>query len=215
MQSLIAPNVTAYDACISLGIYFSELNKGAFHNVVAMFDSESELMTLSGEFTDKLSQIRSCRTAWGSTNFQSLIDLIVRTRQQHPEIPLEDFPTTLLVVTDCQFNPSNGYRYNPAIGVREELSNYDMAMAKLKMVFPQEFADSFKIIWWNVAGRHTTDFPSTMEHGGTYMFSGFDGAIISMLLGGDFQEKPNNEAPSMEDIIRMAFDQEVMRLIQL
>ena len=207
--------VTPLDICLSLGVYFSELNKGAFHNTVAMFSDESRLLQLSGEFVDKLSQIRNERPAMGSTNFQSLIDLLVRTRQQHPEIPLEDYPSTLLIVSDMQFNKSNGYRYNPATGNREELSNYDTAMAKLKMAFPQEFVDSFKIIWWNVAGRHTTDFPSTMEHGGTYMFSGFDGAIISMLLGGDFQEKPNNEAPSMEDIIRMAFDQEVMRLIQL
>lgn len=207
--------VTPLDICLSLGVYFSELNKGAFHDTVAMFSNDSKLLKLSGEFVDKLSQITHERPAMGGTNFQSLIDLIVRTRLNNPEIPLEDFPTTLLVVTDNQFNPSNGYRYNPATGVREELTNYEAAKHKLSMSFPKEFVDNFKIIWWNVTSRYTSDFPSTMEHGGTYMFSGFDGAIISLLLGGEYEETENNESPSMEDIIRKAFDQEVMKLVQV
>ena len=42
----------------------------------------------------------------GSTNFQSVVDEIVRIRKSNPNIPLEDYPSTLLVVSDMQF------RYN-------------------------------------------------------------------------------------------------------
>jgi hypothetical protein len=31
-------------------------------------------------------------TAWGSTNFQSVIDLLVRIRRDHPTIPIADYP---------------------------------------------------------------------------------------------------------------------------
>ena len=201
---------TPFHVCISLGIYFSELNQGAFHNTVAMFDDTSTLLKLKGKtFSDKWNEIISQKTAWGSTNFQSVIDLIVNTRKNHPEVPLEDFPSTLVVVSDMQFNPSTSY-YNRI----SEQTNYETAMSKLRKVFPKEFVDSFKIIWWYCSNRKTSDFPSTMEHGGTYMMSGFDGSIISFLLGGDMTtQTTNNKIPSMEDIIQAAFNQEIISLI--
>lgn len=201
---------TPFHVCISLGIYFSELNQGAFHNTVAMFDDTSTLLKLKGKtFSDKWNEIISQQTAWGSTNFQSVIDLIVDTRKNHPEVPLEDFPSTLVVVSDMQFNPSTSY-YNRI----SEQTNYEAAMSKLRKVFPSEFVDNFKIIWWYCSNRKTSDFPSTMENGGTYMMSGFDGSIISFLLGGDIVVKtPDKKMPSMEDIIQAAFNQEVLTLI--
>ena len=88
-------------------------------------------------------------------------------------------------------------------------------MSKLRKVFPSEFVDNFKIIWWYCSNRKTSDFPSTMENGGTYMLSGFDGSIVSFLLGGDVAvQTPDKKMPSMEDIIQAAFNQEVLSLIK-
>jgi len=210
-----AGGVTSYDVCVSLGIYFSELNTGAFHNVVAMFDDVSRMMTLNGSFSDKWLQIRGATTAWGSTNFQSLIDLICLTRKKHPEIPLEDFPKTLLVVSDMQFNPvarRSNERYELA-----EKTNYEEAIGKLNLVFPKEFVDEFKIVWWYCAGRNANDFPSTMDDAGTYVFSGFDGAVISLLLGGEAKVNPETGEkvkPSMEDAVRDALSQPVLALVK-
>lgn len=220
MTSLIdvKNNISAYDVCVSLGVYFSELNQGAFHNVVAMFDDTSRLKTLSGTFTDKYTQIARGTTAWGSTNFQSLIDLIVDTRRKSPNIPLEDFPKTLLVVSDMQFNPSNSWSYRGGYDSSAERTNYEAAMKKLRTVFPEEFVKDFKIIWWYCSNARTTDFPSTMEDGGTYMLSGFDGAVVSFILGGDIpvkvDEKGNTVQPSMEDIVNAALNQEVLALVK-
>lgn len=204
---------TPFDVCVSLGIYFSELNKGSFHNVVAAFDNESRLYTLKGTFTDKLTQIMRKLQAMGSTNFQSLIDLIVDTRRTRPEIPISDYPETLIVVSDMQFNPSG---FANKASETEEMTNYEAAMAKLRTVFPEEFVNNFKIVWWHCCNRSTSDFPSTMENPGTYMISGFDGAIISFLLGGDeiATATEENNKPTMEDIINKAFSQEVMQLIR-
>lgn len=222
MTCPIQNNITAYDVCVSLGIYFSELNKGAFHNTVAMFDNTSYLKTLSGSFSDKWAQIKNEPDAWGSTNFQSVIDLIVETRNNHPEIPVEDFPTTLLVVSDMQFNPAlsmrlNGKRCSIISTPELEKTNYQMAMDKLSAVFPKEFVDNFKIVWWYCANRETSDFPSTMDDAGTYMISGFDGAVISFLLGGEdvavTSEDGEKKMPSMEEIIKAAFEQEALSLL--
>jgi hypothetical protein len=197
---------TPFHVCVSLGIYFSELNQGAFHNTVAMFDDTSTMLTLKGKtFSEKWSEIISQRTAWGSTNFQSIIDLLVKTRTYHPDIPLNDYPETLIVVSDMQFNPTS---FN-------EQTNYELAMNKLKRVFPKEYVDNFKIIWWYCTNRKTNDFPSTMDDAGTYMFSGFDPAVITFLLGGEIPvETKDKKAPSMEDVIELAFNQDVIAMVR-
>ena len=68
------------------------------------------------------------------------------------------------------------------------------------------------MIWWHCTNRPTNDFPSTMDDSGTYMFSGFDGAIISTLLG-DKQTASDKKVPSMEDIINKAMSQEILAMI--
>jgi hypothetical protein len=130
-------------------------------------------------------------------------------------MPLEDFPQTLLVVSDMQFNPTQRCWWDDK-PFKDEKSNYEAAMAKLRAVFPQEFVDNFKIVWWYCTNRSTSDFPSTMEDAGTYMFSGFDGAVISFLLGGEGIAVKSNDSkamPTMEDIIKTAFEQEVLALV--
>lgn len=202
------------DVCMSLGVYFSELNTGAFHNVVASFDDRSELMTLSGTFSEKINYLRSRCHGMGSTNFQSLVDLIVNTRKNNPNMPLEDFPETLLVVSDMQFNPTNRWgEYRASSDV--EKTNYQMAIKKLSEVFPKEYVDNFKIVWWYCSPRKTSDFPSTMEDAGTYMIRGFDGAVISLLLGGNaVDENGKPVKPTMEELVQTALNQEALALIQ-
>lgn len=202
---------TPFHVCVSLGIYFSELNQGAFHNTVAMFDDTSTMLTLKGKtFSEKWSEIISQRTAWGSTNFQSIIDLLVKTRTFHPEIPLNDYPETLIVVSDMQFNPTLSN-----VGHITEQTNYELAINKLKRVFPKEYVDNFKIIWWYCTNRKTNDFPSTMDDAGTYMFSGFDPAVITFLLGGEMPvEIKDKKTPSMEDVIEVAFNQDVIAMVR-
>lgn len=196
---------TPLEVCLSLGIYFATLNKGAFHNVVVKFSTKSTLFTLEGEsFTNRYRQLVNSDTACGNTNFQSVIDLLVETRKKHPEIPLADYPTNLLVVSDMQFD-----------SVGEEKSNYQAAQKKLYKVFPSEFVRNFKIIWWYCRNGQTDNVPSTMEDGGTYVVSGYDGAVISFILGGDIPEKDGKKKmPSMEEVVDTALNQEVLGLIK-
>lgn len=216
------PNgLNSYTVGVSLGIYFSELNQGAFHNVVAMFDDESTMLTLKGSFSDKWYQITSQRDAMGGTNFQSVIDLLVKTRKNHPEIPLSEFPQTLLVVSDMQFNPveSSGWWSRPRQFTDAEVrTNYGESLRKLRTVFPEEFVEDFKFIWWNCAGRPTNDVPSTMDDNGTYLFSGFDGAVVNLLLGAEEKIDPitkEKRTPTMEEIVTEALSQEVLSLVTL
>lgn len=157
------------EVCMSLGIYFSTLNTGAFKDHVIMFDDKSTVKKLSGTFTDKISQVPS--NSMGGTNFQSVIDEIVRIRKTNPNIPVSEYPTTLLVVSDNQFNPSGN----------NVKTNYQTAMDKLKAVE----LPNIKIIWWNVNGYRNSDSPSTIDDAGTTLISGYDGSIITLLVGGE------------------------------
>lgn len=197
---------TPYDVCISLGIYFSTLNEGAFHKNVIMFNNHSRVLQLSGDFTDMYQQATG---GWygGGTNFQSVIDEIIRIRKVDRSIPLEDYPQTLIVVSDMQFSESSNTE-----------SNYQTTMRKLSEHFPKEWCDNFKMIWWYCRNGVTTDFPSNMDCGGTYMVSGYDGSIISFILG---EEVPvdsvtgEKKTLTMEEVVTTALSQESLRLLTL
>lgn len=196
--------LSAFDVCISLGIYFSSLNEGAFNKNVIMFDDTSHVKQLEGTFTEMYQQIRREKTSWGSTNFQSVIQEIVKVRKRNPKIPLEDYPTTLLVVSDMQFNPVGSYE-----------TNYEKAKFELAAVFPQDWVDNFKFIWWQVNGRNTTDMPATLDDGGCYVFSGFDGSIVQLLLGFDNATNKNAKDVTMQDSVDEALSQEILQLVKI
>lgn len=170
-----------------------------------MFDNKSTVKTLSGTFSDKVMQLKSGSVAWGSTNFQSVIDEIIRIRLDFPSIPIEDFPSTLLVVSDMQFNPVNG----------NSQTNYDRAMRRLAAVgLPK-----VRIVWWWVTGR-ASDFPSTLDDENVIMIGGFDGAILSMLLKEDPKEDylkslGSNTRKGPIQAMQKALNQDVLELIQV
>jgi Domain of unknown function (DUF2828) len=168
MTSEVVPGVSAYDICISMGLVFSALNVGHFRDAVVAFNDTSTLVRLAGSFTERLHQLETMTTAWGSTNFQSVIDLLVRVRTENPGIPVSEYPDTVLVVSDMQFNPVGG----------NTETNYEAAMRKLRAVGLKDV----RIIWWFVNGKGT-DFPAQMKDRGTMLIGGFDPAVLRGLLG--------------------------------
>lgn len=194
-------NVTPYDVCSSLGVFFSTLNEGAFHKQVIMFDTTSYVKQLRGDFCQMMRQLP--KNAMGGTNFLSVVKRIVKIRKDNPSIPLEDYPTTLLVVSDMQFNATGGVD-----------TNYERCKTMLLEVFPQEFVDNFKFVWWNVATA-TRDFPSRINDGGTFLLSGFDGSVISLLLGEELTEKTKKKPQTMQELVDVALSQEVFSLLKI
>lgn len=75
-----------------------------------------------------------------------------------------------------------------------------------------------KFIWWHVTSQYK-DFPSSIDDPGTYMFSGFDGAVVSLLLGGDatvVDEKTGETRQlSMEEMVQKALTQELLLQLKL
>jgi len=201
-------DTSAYDICVSLGIYFSSLNKGSFKDHVIMFSEKSEVKKLAGSFSDKVMDLKTTKTAWGGTNFQSVIDEIVMMRRKNPHIPISDYPTTLLVVSDMQFNPTSG----------NSRTNYNEAMDKLSSVG----LGKIRIVWWWVTGRGK-DFPSSIDNKNVVLIGGFDGSILSLLLNEEQKEvgisrsetKPATMNTGPLEAMQKALNQEVLELIQV
>lgn len=211
------PNVMCCDIATSLALFFAKINKGAFHNVLMRFDSNSYPVTLESEsFCENLTKLPSCPC--GTTNFQSVIDEIVKIRKEKPEIPLEDYATVILAVSDMQFDRPYSFR-------RMEMSNktnQTEAREKLLEVFPKEFVDKVRFIWWDVASRYGTNgFESTSSDDGSMYISGFDGSVMNLLLGEDEDEeqegKENTEIKRLtpEDLVKKALSQEILSYISL
>ena len=212
-------DVYCSDIASSLAVFFASLNSGAFHNKVIMFDNVSTPHDMVGEsFCDRIMSLPS--VGCGGTNFQSAVEEIVKIRKEHPEIPLEDYPTTILVVSDMEFNPISyswiGYR-----SPREEReTNFEYSKETLKTVFPSDFVDNMKFIWWDCVARHgVTHFEGDSITSGCTFFSGFDGSIISMLLGEDSKvvdEKTGKTRQlTAEELVSKALSQEILTYIQL
>lgn len=189
----------------SLAVFFASLNEGTFHNKIIEFNSTSKLYDLKHDnFVDNLYDLPNY--AMGGTNFQSVVNCIVETRRKNPQIPLEEYPTTILAVSDMQFNPVGG----------NEKTNYEAMKEKLYTVFPKEFVDSMKFVWWYCTSRSgCEDFPTTMSDSGSYVISGFDGSIITLLLGQEVNEKGEVKRPTMEEVVCDALSQEILNQINL
>jgi len=205
--------VSCSDIANSLALFFGELNTGAFHNKIIMFDDTSYPYDIKGDgFCDRIANLPG--VPCGGTNFQSVVEEIVKIRQQHPEIPLEDYPKTILVVSDMQFNPAGGWRSR-----RTSPTNYEYSKETLKTVFPAEFVDSMKFVWWDAASRYgNTHYEGSANEPGCYFFSGFDGSIISMLLNEDaVVDERTGEArrPTAEEVVMKALSQEILNYIKL
>jgi hypothetical protein len=190
--------------CLGLGIFFSSLIEGAFKDHVVMFDSVSKMIKLTGSLCDKVDQLRKQPVAWGGTNFQSVIDNIVRVRKHNPQIPVEDYPGVLLVVSDMQFNPTGN-----------DNTNYEEAMRKLAAVGLPKMT----IIWWCV-NAYGKDVPSKMDDAGTVLISGMDGSVVSLILECESEKVVDKETGEQRklnplEMMKIALDQEILNFLEV
>lgn len=160
-------NVTCRDVAVSLGVYLAERNKSAFKDLYLNFAGNPKFQRVSG--SDIHQKIKNLNYHdWDmSTNLESAMRLIVDTAVSN-NVPVEDMPNYLLVLSDMEFNSWGNVGPGEATRALFESNGYKMP----------------NIVWWNIQSRNNV-VPVRSNDKGMALVSGFSPTIVENLLSGE------------------------------
>lgn len=173
-------NLTCMDVSVSLGLYISERNVGAFKDAFITFSSNPQLQILKGNLMDRFIQLQS--SAWGmSTDLSKVFDLILNQAVRN-SVPESEMPTKILILSDMEFDSavnsrsgwgtSSNHNWNPTAQqmIREKYSEAGYKMPS--------------IVYWNIQSRGN-NIPVSFDEAGTALVSGFSPSILKSVIKGE------------------------------
>lgn len=186
-------NMTPHEISKALALYFSEFLTGKFANAWIEFADSAKMHTWKGN-TPLEKWYNDGAEAYGSTNFQAVIQLFAQLKGQG--VPESEFPTGILCMSDGEFNPS-------ALGK----TNVESARLTLRNAgFSKEFADNFVIVLWNVSGGgRGGKFETHGDVENVFYFSGYSASTVSFLT---------SEIKTAKELFLEAMNQEVLNMIK-
>ena len=153
---------------LSLGLYFAEHNKGAFHNHFIEFSTRPQLIELKGEtFADRLRHACSFNEI-GDTNIEAVFDLVLNAAVRN-HVPQEELPKKLVIISDMEFN----YCVEGA-----DITNFENARAK----YAEHGYALPEVVFWNVESRNR-NLPVTKTESGVALVSGCTPRLFEMVEG--------------------------------
>jgi hypothetical protein len=163
------PNVTCMDVAISLGLYISERNVGAFKDSFITFSDRPKLQVLSGSLSERFRQLS--RADWEmSTNIERVFTTILDSAVSN-NVPQSEMPTMVIILSDMEFNQGTS-------------DNWDKTAQE---VFESKYADAGykipKIVYWNIHARNE-NFPVQFNKEGVALVSGFSPSLLTSVLSG-------------------------------
>ena len=71
-----------------------------------------------------------------------------------------------------------------------------------------------KFVWWDCAGRGTNTYEGESDNGQDFFFSGFDGSILTFLIGAEEKENTTQSTKlTAEDVALNALNQEILSYV--
>lgn len=156
---------------IAMGLLISTVTRSPFTGQVITFSANPKFhqVDVKASLKEQVGQLQSAH--WeGNTNFQAVFDLILARATEY-KLKSEDMPTTLIVVSDMQFDQADGK------------GNFFTNHEKIKAKYRKAGYDMPTIVFWNVKGS-TDDVPVTKEEYGTVLVSGFSPCHLKYLTTG-------------------------------
>jgi hypothetical protein len=159
-------NLTCMDVAVSLGLYCSDKNKGAFKDAFLTFSERSKLEVLRGDILSKYAQL--VRADWGmSTNLHAAFDAILKVATSQ-NVPHSDMPEYVLILSDMQFNCCTHYN--------------DSAIEMIERKYKAAGYEVPKVVFWNLNASNNT--PVSFDKNGTALVSGFSPSVMKAILSG-------------------------------
>lgn len=153
----------------SLGIYISERNEGIFKDAILTYASDPKMIYLKGKTSEKIRSMS--RIKWGgTTNIESAFRLILDIAKVN-NLSENDMPTTLLILSDLQFDPYS--------------SNYEStSLEMIKELYKESGYKMPRIIYWNLRSVENNVAASIFDEN-VGLVSGFSPNILKSILSGD------------------------------
>jgi hypothetical protein len=162
-------NITCMDVAISLGLYISERNEGAFKDTFMTFSTSPQLQVLKGSLSERYRQLESADWAM-STNIEKVFTQILTSAVRN-NVPESEMPTMVLILSDMEFNQGTRNGWNKTA---QEIIESQYAEAGYKMP---------KIVYWNIQSRNN-NFPVQFNKEGVGLVSGFSPSLLTSVLSG-------------------------------
>lgn len=150
---------------ISLGLYLSERNVGAFKDAFITFSGNPQLQKLSGELYARVQQLH--RAEWQmNTNLRAVFELILNQAVKNSVAP-EDMPKGVLIISDMQFDQCMH-------------NSDDTAIRMIRRMYSEAGYEMPAIVFWNV--RTSSGVPVKHNKNGVALVSGFSPSIVKSVL---------------------------------
>ena len=155
---------------ISLALYIAERNKNnAFKNYFITFDADPHLQEVKGNsLRQRISNLKEIN-AW-NTDLQKVFSLVL-DRAIKCNVPVEDMPKTLIIVSDMQFDQA--CKYNSSTNLEQIRERYKKAGYEMP-----------KLVFWNV--NSYDNVPARMNDDGVLLLSGCSPVIMKYAIGEAF-----------------------------
>ncbi len=173
---------TPKEVAIALGLYCADKCKGPFHNHFMMFDEKPYLVNLKGDFASKVYQlsrfwINASNTDIGAA-FDKLLEMAIDSKCSQ-----EDFPTTLYIISDMQFDHANGSYFAKCYDY--ELTNMDIIKEKYEY-YGYKLPN---IVYWNVRASDCGMYQVKYNDIDCALVSGYSSALFKAVLDGTVYEE--------------------------
>lgn len=151
---------------VSLGMYFAERNKGAFHNKFITFSRRPQLIEIKGnDIYEKANYCMSYNEVANTDLYQVFMLLLITAVKNN--IPQEELPETIYIISDMEFDKGVDLDQTVFEDAKEKYDDYGYHLPN--------------VVYWNVDSRHQ-QFPVDMNEKGVALVSGCSPTIFKMAM---------------------------------
>lgn len=170
--SMFCANNVPIAASISLAMYIAEHNHGLFANKFMTFASHPSIIEYDPRLplNEKIEYIAN--SPWGyNTNLEAAFKIILDAAVKN-HIPQSEMPTTLLIVSDMQFDCA-------VYGNKDDTMYHNMRHA-----YTQAGYEIPKVVFWNVAASNTDNVPVAKNENGVILIGGYAAGQFDQIMNG-------------------------------
>lgn len=175
---------------VSLGLYLSEKNTGAFKDLFLTFSEKPEIVHLKGTLSERVHGLAAMDSGL-NTNLQSAFEEILRVAKQG-NVAAEDMPKILIILSDMQFDAATTqyqYSWGPAWQTAETdktPKRGERAIEMAQRLYEESGYELPKVVFWNLYDYGNT--PVRYDEQGTAHVSGFSPALMKAVLANDLED---------------------------